>query len=98
MSQMSQMSQNQKKIRQSDDWIYTRMCVNERDFKTIHLKQCILYRKFIKTIIITLGLPEKEIEKTILSYVGTSRFPMYLDNKKNNIIRSIKRNKNKSNK
>ena len=77
----------------SDDWLYVRICANDRDNKRIHLKQCMLYRKFIKTIIITLGLPEQEIEKSILSYVGTSRFPMYLDNKKNNIIRSIKRKK-----
>jgi len=91
MNQMTPKKQNKN----TSEWIYVRMCANERDNKIIHLKQCMLYRKFIKTIIITLGLPEQEIEKSILSFVGTSRFPIYLDKKNNNIIRTIKRNKKK---
>jgi len=58
--------------------LYRQICSNDYIFKRIHLKQCILYRKFIKSIILTLNLPEKVIETTILNYVGTSRYPIQI--------------------
>ena len=59
-----------------EDYLYKQFCSNDLIFKKLHLKQCIIYRNFVKSIIVCLNLPEKQIEKCILNYVGSTQFAM----------------------